>query len=795
MFKKLLLALFLLCVFSSQATAQVIPRIPVQPLPENAPAYSPNQLIVSFKKEQSPTQLKKIISTRKEETKHMSGFINNAALVITGQRKPLSFYQQKLQTINNAYKTTHVIKQSYIEYPWGTTAKLTLKDGTNLSEAAKTLKQLPEVQNVNFNYYKYTSGISAIDNPNLSPITPNAYVIQYKSGQTPQSLQQEVDKRQDLQASKLGTARIAAENLSAQLSGEQLPETRLNRINQVLKAVGKQDQQSLLDNPSTKAPQELKNTVVITTNGSTDTTETIAQLAALPEVENVRPVQKAYATATPNDQYYSQQWNYPKIQAPAAWDHAKGSSSVIVAVIDSGVDYNHPDLAGRVTQGPNYMTGGTPMDDCGHGTHVSGTIGAITNNTVGVAGINWEVQILAIKSLGDLGGECGTMDDTTITQGITYAADHGAKVINMSLGGRGACPFDYQQAIDYARSKNITVVVAAGNSGQNASTFNPANCNGTITVGATDQSDRRSVWSATGSSNYGSIVSIAAPGTDIPSTYKNPQTGASGYASMGGTSMASPHVAGAAALLLSINSSLTPDQVKSYLVNSADPISTDLPIGPRLNLQKAVEAVGGGSGITPSPSPTPGGPTDAPTPTGGTVPTPTGTPQQPTPTPTPVGSLLISVNVPGIGPGQNLNPQPFTKNATVDFIGQNGTSVAQKKINMTFQNNTFSGVVPLDGIPSGTYQIKITVEYTLAKLASGFYTIAPTTTSITLPTVTLTSGDINKDGVLDILDYNILVGNIQSGTANPGSDLNNDTAIDAKDLNLFLRQLGNRTGD
>lgn len=318
----------------------------------------------------------------------------------------------------------------------------------------------------------------------------------------------------------------------------------------------------------------------------------------------------------PNDPYYNYQWDLTKIGMPEVWDLASGGSNIKVAVIDTGIDYTHPDFVGRtILKGPNYAycpgnrnsktgfclspPGVDPMDDHGHGTHVAGTIGAVTNNSTGIAGINPKVTLMAIKTMKNDGK--GEMSDNV--NAMQYAIEHGANVMNMSLtSSKSRKPLpcskvpELQDTINDAISKGIIVVVAAGNSNEDAANEIPTSCSGVIVVGATDAADKRWITNLATASNYGSRIDISAPGVNIISTYKN-----GGYSQNTGTSMAAPHVAGAAALLLSLKPKMSFIEIKNCLVNNADSITTDLPIGKRLNVLKAVTACA----AKPSPSPTP----------------------------------------------------------------------------------------------------------------------------------------------------------------------------------------------
>ncbi len=267
----------------------------------------------------------------------------------------------------------------------------------------------------------------------------------------------------------------------------------------------------------------------------------------------------------PNDPYYGNQWALEKANAPAAWSLSTGQGTLI-AVLDTGTDLDHPDLASKVRTDIDWdyiHDDAVAADDHGHGTHVSGIAAAATNNGVGVAGLGWEATILPLKVL-DADG-VGYEDD--LAAGIRYAADNGADVINMSLGGPYACPFIVQEAVDYAYAKGVVVIAAAGNhggsSGPNAEMF-PANCEHVLGVAATTSSDAHASYS-----NYGNHVSVAAPGSSIYSTLRG-----GGYGYNSGTSMATPYVAGLAALVRARYPSYTPDQVASAILDNADDLGT-----------------------------------------------------------------------------------------------------------------------------------------------------------------------------------------------------------------------------
>ena len=268
------------------------------------------------------------------------------------------------------------------------------------------------------------------------------------------------------------------------------------------------------------------------------------------------------------------------IDAPEAWAISTGSPAVRVAVIDTGVDYNHPDLAANYVGGDDFTAGdGDPMDDHGHGTHVSGTIAAAMNNLTGdpgkeegVVGVAPNASILAYKVC-DAAGAC---TDFGIQQAIESAVAAGANVINMSLGSTEYSA-SLDEAVQYAWSRNVVVVAGAGNNG-NTQLFYPAALENVISVGAFDEDHRRASFS-----NYGSWVDISAPGNVIMSTYPRagcagaePEPGDTGcYTWQSGTSMATPHAAGAAALVWSRADVTSASDVVNILLQSADPAGVD----------------------------------------------------------------------------------------------------------------------------------------------------------------------------------------------------------------------------
>jgi subtilisin family serine protease len=287
--------------------------------------------------------------------------------------------------------------------------------------------------------------------------------------------------------------------------------------------------------------------------------QAMAELQATPGVVEVTPDYQLELTWDPNDPGYTQgdQWAIDKIGANLAWEFSS-SQPITVAVVDSGIDPNHPDLAGRTVPGYNFIDDNTDTTDlCGHGTHVSGIIAAETDNNLGVAGIAPNAVIMPVKVIG---ANClGSY--SRLMKGILYAVDHGVRVISITSGGA----YDHSglhDAIAYAQSKGVLVAVSAGNHGD-AEPFYPGSYAESFTVAGTDVDD-----APYDMSNYGEQIDISAPAVDIYSTFWN-QTEGSTYSYMSGTSMAAPHVAAVAALILSIDPKLSLADLENSLISSA----------------------------------------------------------------------------------------------------------------------------------------------------------------------------------------------------------------------------------
>jgi subtilisin family serine protease len=305
------------------------------------------------------------------------------------------------------------------------------------------------------------------------------------------------------------------------------------------------------------------------------------ELARDANIEYVEPDFIAQALGTSNDPYFVQgsQWHLSKIQAPTAWDTTTGSSTQVVAVIDSGVRASHPDLVGKVMVGYDFVANDNDAnDENGHGTGVAGTLSPRSNNQIGVCGVAWANPILPVRVL----DANGSGNYSAIANGIIYAADRGAKVINLSLGGTSSSRA-LQDAINYAWNKQCVIVAAAGNNGSNVA-FYPAACTNVVAVSATNASDTRPTWS-----NFGSYVDISAPGVDILSVYGTDQ-----YAAWNGTSFSSPVASGVVALMAAANSTLTNVLLVDLLIKNSDDVGAlgkDVYYGSgRVNANRAVTA-------------------------------------------------------------------------------------------------------------------------------------------------------------------------------------------------------------
>lgn len=313
--------------------------------------------------------------------------------------------------------------------------------------------------------------------------------------------------------------------------------------------------------------------------------EKISALKQDPLIEFAEPDYEIKAINIPDDPGFSQQWGLTMIQAPLAWDLTTGSPEIKIAILDSGIDQDHEDLAEKIVANQNFSTSPSVDDLFGHGTHIASIAGAITDQNKGVAGVGYNSSLMNVKVLDDN----GKGSDSTIAHGIIWATDNGAKVINMSLGGPEASK-TLEDAVNYAWSRGVVVVAAAGNDG-NSSPYYPACYANCISVAATDQNDKKVDFS-----NYGSWVDVAAPGMNIFGTlpnhanYLHQQGCPLNYGSLSGTSMAAPFVSGLAALIWATSPDTSNSTVRNQIESFADQIDgtgTYWQCG-RINAYKAV---------------------------------------------------------------------------------------------------------------------------------------------------------------------------------------------------------------
>jgi serine protease len=380
--------------------------------------------------------------------------------------------------------------------------------------------------------------------------------------------------------------------------------------------------------------------------------ERVRQLAAEirasdPQVELAEPDRIATIQFVPNDPSYAAQWSYYEpvggLNLPPAWDKSTGTG-ITVAVIDTGYR-PHADLAANIVAGYDFISSsvtgndgngrdtsaldpgdGVRAGECGtgspaqtsswHGTHVAGTIAAVTGNGLGVAGVAFGAKVQPVRVLGKCGGFMSDIADAIIwaSGGTVPGAPANAtraRVINLSLGGAGACDATTQAAINSARSRNTVVVVAAGNANSDAANTVPANCAGVITVGAVGRGGARAYYS-----NYGSLVDVSAPGGDQTSATANgvlstlnigtTRPGSDSYAYCQGTSMATPHVVGVVALMLARAPALTPDDVEARLKASTRPLPVTCTAGCGAGIVDASAAIDAALGAPPpAPAPAP----------------------------------------------------------------------------------------------------------------------------------------------------------------------------------------------
>jgi serine protease len=423
---------------------------------------------------------------------------------------------------------------------------------------------------------------------------------------------------------KYRTAAASEVAVTARLRGTELPAARMGLAMRYLRTTG-------LGSHVLKAGRKL----------SLAEAETLAAdiEASDPNVEYAEPDLIMHAAFTPNDPRYNEQWNYSwpaGINAPLAWDRASGSG-VVVAVLDTGYR-PHADLDGAFLPGYDFISDTFTANDGNgrdsdardpgdwadpgacrpplfppvfmpstwHGTHVAGTIAARTNNSRGVAGVAFNSRVVPVRVLGKCGGFTSDIADGVLwAAGVPLAGVPGnanpAKVLNLSLGSSASCGATMQSAINSARTLGASVIAGAGNYNEDTSTFTPANCSGVVAVGAVTRAGGKSSFS-----NFGTVVKLSAPGGDDPTVAGNDilstlnagmtTPGADSYVFYAGTSMATPHVSGVVALMLSLKPTLKPDEV-TFLLQSTTrhfPVTCFVRCGAGiLNARAAVDATTG----------------------------------------------------------------------------------------------------------------------------------------------------------------------------------------------------------
>lgn len=368
------------------------------------------------------------------------------------------------------------------------------------------------------------------------------------------------------------------------------------------------------------------------------------------------------AAEVPNDDLYARyQWNLRQVGLEQAWDLRPSAPDIVVAVLDTGVDISHPDLQSNLllSNAYNALDGSTNVqDDDGHGTAVAGVIGAVGNNGVGVAGTAWRVKILPIKTL----GAGGLGPDSAMVKGLTYAADQGAQIINVSSTGASDSPA-LEQAVAYAEGKGALIVAAAGNSDTQGGVTFPASYPGVLAVGASDQQNNLAAFS-----QPASYVGLLAPGVDVTST-NWAGAGYGAYSAQSGTSMAAPEVSGTAALLWELRPDLLASDVASALTNTATPAGGGAPGWGSgvLNAAGAIASVR--LGVRP---------------TDGSVALKPTTPSSPVPFPTPPAMQPQtwyfaegSTKAPFSTEFDLQNPNPTAAMAHFTFIGADGSQTGQ----------------------------------------------------------------------------------------------------------------------
>ncbi len=422
-------------------------------------------------------------------------------------------------------------------------------------------------------------------------------IVKFKKGRSKRALEQAVT----------GASRSTLSQLKKRLFGPSNEEQLLTNIRSL------ENRYALQTKPISHGHEDLVVAERLNTQ-PLDIAQAVAAFKSLPNVEYAEPNYLLTIQIAPNDPYYQDsyptntvnrdpswnpafdyQWNLKNIKSEGGWNLTTRNSNIVAAVIDTGIDYTHPEFGSctlnqvrnnqcsKIAPGYNFIDlNDNPMDDNYHGTFVAGIIAAFTNNNQGIAGVNWNVKIMPVKVCTNT----GYCDSASVVNGIMYAADHNAQVINLSLGTNSPTQ-TLQDAIKYAYLKNIVIVASAGNQNVSTTMMYPAAYNEVITVGASDELDNKVAFS-----NFGYKLDVVAPGggsdctmsgrpnfcnniLSLKSSQSNRDTnlnvGAS-YTRSSGTSFSSPHVVGLATLILSLRPNSTNEEVRNIIRNGADDI-------------------------------------------------------------------------------------------------------------------------------------------------------------------------------------------------------------------------------
>ena len=496
----------------------------------------------------------------------------SAKVIANAENSPLSLNLKGIGLASPKLQINPEIVQITLEAGQNGTELAVIDNLEGQAQGTFELKEIRSAQSgragMGFNEKSESSSESIPDDPFAAEHSPNELIVSFKAG-----------KKSFEDLSKLGSGfRVERALGTARIPGQ--AGQALDRLSMVL----------------------------ILADENSSLRKLAARLEKDPAVDFAEPNYILRHSEVPNDPDWQEQWALPKIQAPEAWKISKNAPSVIVAVIDTGIDYSHPDLQGNLWTNPGEVPGNgrdddgngyiddihgwdfcnkdnDPMDGNLHGTHVAGTIAAATNNGKQVAGVAWQTQLMALKFLSDSGW--GSVADAV--DAVAYCVAMEVPISNNSWGGGG-----YSQAmkdvIEQAGEKGHLFCAAAGNSANDNDqrAFYPASydCQNVLSVAASNNSDELAYFSCYGKTT----VDLAAPGVNIFNLSIN-----GGTTSLSGTSMASPHVAGAAALLLGQNPSAGHQEIKNTLINTVDPIESfrgKMVAGGRLNLFNAVESFG-----------------------------------------------------------------------------------------------------------------------------------------------------------------------------------------------------------